>query len=150
MVKTKHFRFMKEGSILSRITSWLTSPEVFGSITRKIPGEWQLYEYYVDLNQDLIHLKEDDLKNSNESLQMKFDADETFSLSEQLPLPVFKQLKEGKWSVHRNFITLIDAGNFRNNLEFQFAFQKDDLKLLKKDASGKIEFFGFFRNPESK
>lgn len=150
MVKKEHFRFMKEGSILSRFTSWLASPEVFGSITKKIPGEWHLYEYYVDLNEDLIHLKQDDLKNNRESLKIQFGEDKVFLLQDNLPLPVFKALHEGTWSVHRNFITLIDPASFRNNIEFQFAFQKDDLKLLKKDASGKIEFFGFFRNLESK
>lgn len=131
-------------SLFSKFTTWLKSPEVFGSITKKIPGTWHLYEYYVDLDKDLIHLGEADLKNNNESLQLEFDQ-KHFTIINALPLPVFKTLKAGEWSVHRNFITLIDSEDFRNNLEFQFAFKKDDLKLLKKDKTGKIEFFGFFR-----
>jgi|GEM_PF-699526 len=148
-VKQKYMQIMARASLFIRFANWLKSPEVFGSITKKIPGSWQLYEYYVDLKEDLIHLRETDLKNNNELLQIEFGEDEQFSLNEQLPLPVFKQLQEGQWSVHRNFITLVDPKNFRNNIEFQFAFQKNDLKLLKKDRTGKIEFFGFFRLPQS-
>jgi len=140
---------MSGNSIFSRFATWLASPEVFGSISKKIPGNWTLYEYYVDLEEDLIHLREADLKSNNELLHIQFEEDKQFSLNEQLPLPVFKKLKLGQWSVHRNFITLIDPSDFRNNLEFQFAFQRNDLKLLKKDKTGKIEFFGFFRLPQT-
>lgn len=132
-------------SLFSKFTTWLKSPEVFGSITKKIPGTWHLYEYYFDLEKDLIHLGEADLKNNNESLQLEFSDQKQFIVTNTSPIEVFKTLKGGEWSVHRNFITLIDSENFRNNLEFQFAFKKDDLKLLKKDKTGKIEFFGFFR-----
>jgi len=137
---------MKTNSAILKFTSWLNSPEVFGSITKKIPGDWQLFEYYYDLNEDLIHWKEEDIKRNSESLRIVLTTDERFSVSEKLPLSVFKNLPGGKWSVHRNFITLIDQVNFRNNLEFQFAFEKENLKLLKKDKMGKIEFFGFFRS----
>ncbi|HPF50523.1 MAG TPA: hypothetical protein PK335_03055 [Draconibacterium sp.] len=141
---------MKATSAISKFTSWLASPEVFGSITKKIPGNWLLFEYYYDLNEDLIHWKEEDIKKNSELLQIVFTADEQFSVNEKLPLSVFKNLPEGKWSVSRNYITLIDPKNFRNNLEFQFAFEKENLKLLKKDKMGKIEFFGFFKNVDSK
>ena len=141
---------MASDSLLSKFTTWLKSPEVFGSITKKIPGTWFLYEYYIDLNEDLIHLQEADLINNNESLKIEFSQEEQYTVTEKLPVVLFKRLKEGKWSVHRNFITLIDPEDFRNNVEFQFAFHKNDLKLLKKDESGKIEFFGFFRLPKEK
>jgi len=137
---------MKATSVISRFTSWLASPEVFGSITKKIPGDWHLFEYYYDLKEDLIHWKEEDLKKNNESLQVTLTEEEQFSIANELPLSVFKSVQNGKWSVSRNYITLIDPKNFRNNLEFQFAFEKENLKLLKKDKMGKIEFFGFFRS----
>jgi len=141
---------MKSTSLFSKFTSWLASPEVFGSITKKIPGDWQLFEYYYDLKEDLIHFEEKDLKTNNESLQISFTAEEAFSVNDDFALSIFKNLKTGKWSVHRNFITLVDAADFRNNIEFQFAFEKENLKLLKKDKMGKIEFFGFFKNPSLK
>ena len=143
------YQTMKASSVISKFTTWLASPEVFGSITKKIPGDWQLFEYYYDLKEDLIHWTEADLKNNNESLQVILTEEEQFSLNSKLPLSVFKNVTAGKWSVSRNFITLIDPKNFRNNLEFQFAFEKDNLKLLKKDKMGKIEFFGFFRSARS-
>ena len=136
---------MKATSVISRFTSWLASPEIFGSITKKIPGDWQLFEYYYDLKEDLIHWKEEDLKKNNESLQFLLSEEKQFSVKGNLPLTVFTNVTDGKWSVSRNFITLIDPDNFKNNLEFQFAFEKENLKLLKKDKMGKIEFFGFFR-----
>jgi hypothetical protein len=46
---------------------------------------------------------------------------------------VIYNLESGEWSVSKNFITLIHPGDFRNNLEFQFAVEKGDLKFLKKD-----------------
>lgn len=141
---------MKTNSVFTRFTSWLASPEVFGSITKKIPGNWHLFEYYYDLKEDLIHVVEDELQKGTESLQITFSENEEFTVTDQLPLSVFKNISGGKWSVSRNYITLMDPGNFRNNLEFQFAFEKEKLKLLKKDKLGKIEFFGFFKNPDLK
>lgn len=137
---------MKSNSAIFRFVAWLASPEVFGSITQKIPGEWVLYEYYKDEKEDLIHSTENDLKTKNESLKLNLSSEQEFNLNAQLTQSVFNQLQNGKWSVHRNFITFIDSTDFRNNLEFQFAFEKGNLKLLKKDKMGKIEFFGFFRS----
>lgn len=139
---------MASASLLSKFANWLKSPEVFGSVSKSIPGKWQLYEYYVDLQEDLINLKEEDLMNNRESLKIEFGDNEQFELEAQLPIPVFNEVEKGTWSIHRNFITFIHPSDFRKNIEFQFAFQKGDLKLLKKDEAGKIDFFGFFRQPE--
>lgn len=138
---------MKSNSTISRFVAWLASPEVFGSIAKRIPGEWVLFEYYFDEKEELVHKIESDLKQNNESLQLNFLAEEKFTVNSKLVVSVFDRLQKGSWSVHRNYITLIDASDFRNNLEFQFAFEKENLKLLKKDKMGKIEFFGFFRLP---
>ena len=140
---------MSKKSLFTRLYLWLVSPEVFGSINKKIPGKWQLYEYYTDSKDDLLHIQEAELKSMNESLVLDFSSDEEFSLTADLPISLFQKSMHGNWSVNRNYITLIDASDFRNNIEFQFAFEKDNLKLLKKDKLGKIEFFGFF-TPEIK
>ena len=137
---------MKSKSAISRFVAWLASPEVFGSIVKKIPGEWILFEYYFDEGKELVHKVEKDIKQSDESLQLRLNSEEKFSLNSKLTVSVFDQLQKGGWSVHRNYITLIDSSDFRNNLEFQFAFEKENLKLLKKDKFGNIEFFGFFRS----
>ena len=137
---------MKVTSVFARISNWLASPEVFGRITKRIPGEWVLYEYYFDEKEKLIHQTEDELKMNGESLQIQFHVEESFRTTSKLALPVFDHLKEGNWSVRRNYITLVDPTDFRNNLEFQFAFEKENLKLLKKNKMGKIEFFGFFKS----
>lgn len=136
---------MTAKSFLSKFYLWLSSPEVFGSVTKKIPGKWHLYEYYMDSENDLLHVKESDLKSMNESLFIAFSEDRKFELSARLPVPFLGAINEGSWDVQRNFITLIDANEFRNNIEFQFAFEKGNLKLLKKDKAGKIEFFGFLK-----
>lgn len=137
---------MKATSVFTKFTSWLASPEVFGSITKKIPGHWHLFEYYYDQNLDLIHRNENELKAEGEAMQIALDGSEKFTLNAKLSIGVFNNIKEGSWSVHRNYITFVDPKDFRNNLEFQFAFEKENLKLLKKDKMGKIEFFGFFKN----
>lgn len=131
-------------SLFSRFISWLNSPEVFGNISRKIPGEWQLYEYYMDENNKLIHIQEDKLQHDNLKMTLIFTED-VFNADVHIPVSVVKGLEKGQWSTAKNYITFIDPQNFRNNIEFQFAFEKGNLKLLKKDVKGMIEFFGFFK-----
>jgi hypothetical protein len=136
---------MEKHSLFSRFQAWLASPEVFGRISKKIHGKWILYEYYVDEKEELLHLKEGELKEKNESLVLIFTDEGAFIVDSQLTLNVFREVDSGQWSVARNYITLADPANFRNAIEFQFAFEKENLKLLKKDRFGRIEFFGFFR-----
>ncbi|MCK3685780.1 hypothetical protein [Maribellus sp. YY47] len=135
---------MKQNTLLSRFTSWLVSPAVFGSISKNFPGEWRLYEYYVDEKEGLLHFLPEDLKCENQMMQLIFSED-NFVVKAQLPVSLIQNLKSGAWSVAKNFITFVDSANFRNNIEFQFAFEKGNLKLLKKDERGMIEFFGFFK-----
>jgi len=141
---------MFKQSILSKIYSWLCSPEVFGRVAKKIPGNWQLFEYYRDTEDELVHIQESDLAQSNEALLIDFLPQNEFCLTAKISVPIFPTERKGVWSVNRNFITLVDAKDFRNNTEFQFAFGKGNLKLLKKDKFGKIEFFGFFKPQKSK
>uniref|UniRef100_UPI00321650EC hypothetical protein n=1 Tax=uncultured Draconibacterium sp. TaxID=1573823 RepID=UPI00321650EC len=128
-----------------RIADWLSSTELFERPGRKIPGGWHLYEYFVDKGEELLHFQEEDLKKRNEELIIDFGGGGVFSIISTMPIDLVQDLKKGNWSVSRNFITLIHPTNFRKSIEFQFAFEKGNLKMLKKDVAGKIEFFGLFR-----
>ncbi|MDX8338655.1 hypothetical protein SLH46_05645 [Draconibacterium sp. IB214405] len=136
---------MKIKSIFSKFVSWLKSPEVFGSKKKLIPGKWHLFEYYVDEGEELLHFDADALKKNKVLFVFSFLENHEFIEAGNAPVKILEGTTEGKWSIARNFITLINPKDFRNNIEFQYAFEKGNLKLLKKDAMGKIEFFGFFK-----
>ncbi|HYQ56324.1 MAG TPA: hypothetical protein VEP89_03175 [Draconibacterium sp.] len=136
---------MKLRYIISKIIDWLKSPQVFGSKKKMIPGRWQLFEYYLDLDKELLHFEEPFLKENKVLLVFSFLENHELILAGNPPVELLKNFTEGKWSVARNYITFIEPKNFRNNIEFQYAFEKGNLKLLKKDAMGNIEFFGFFK-----
>ncbi len=140
---------MKLASIYSKFVDWLKSPEVFGSKKKLIPGKWQLFEYYVDEGDELLHFDEDFLTKNKMLFVLCFLNTNEFLSAGNAPVKLLNEVNERKWSVARNFITLIHPKDFRNNIEFQFAFEKGNLKLLKKDAMGKIEFFGFFKRLKS-
>ena len=135
---------MKLKSIFSKFVDWLKSPEVLGSKKKLIPGKWQLFEYYVDEGDKLLHFEEQYLKENKVLFVLSILENNELILAGNSPVELLRTFSEGKWSVARNFITFIHAKDFRNSIEFQFAFEKGNLKLLKKDAFGKIEFFGFF------
>ncbi|WP_303920308.1 hypothetical protein [Draconibacterium sediminis] len=139
---------MKLKSIFPKFIEWLISPAVFGSKKMLIPGQWHLFEFYVDKGEELLHFDEDTLKKNKIIYVLSFLENHEFIVAGKAPVKLLEGSTEGKWSVARNFITLINPKEFRNNIEFQFAFEKGNLKLLKKDAMGKIEFFGFFHAPK--
>lgn len=141
---------MKLKSTISQFVDWLKSPEVFGNRKKLIPGKWQLFEYYVDEGEDLLHFDENALEQNKVLFVLSFLDNHEFKMAGNAPVKLLEGTTEGKWSVARNFITLINPKDFRSNIEFQFAFEKGNLKLLKKDAMGKIEFFGFFHLPQHK
>ncbi|WP_372652345.1 hypothetical protein [Draconibacterium sp.] len=141
---------MKLKSIFPKFIEWLISPAVFGSKKKLIPGKWHLIEYYVDEGEQLLHFDEDTLKKNKIIYVLSFFENHEFKLAGKAPVKLLEGTTDGNWSVARNFITLINPKEFRYNIEFQFAFEKGILKLLKKDAMGKIEFFGFFHAPKQK
>ncbi len=130
---------------VSKIGVWLKSTELFMRPSKKIPGKWSLYEYYVDSKNELLHYTSDKLKENNQSFTIIFLPDKTFSRTASLPISCIQNIEKGEWSISRNFITLIDKENFRNNVEFQFAFEKGNLKLLKRNKFGMLDFFGFLK-----
>jgi hypothetical protein len=115
-----------------------------------LPGKWELYEYYTEPGENLIHKKEAQIKKEKLFAQFEFLEDEKFLHNSNLPAEIIKLEGVYSWSISKNFITLIHEKDFRDNKELQFAIVKDTLKLLKKDSFGKIEFFGFFRKAGTK
>lgn len=129
----------------SKLLAWLHSSELFERPRKKIPGKWLLYEYFVDAEQELLHFTEADLKTEKHSLDIVFEKDGGFVLSSTVLIKCIANMEEGSWRVSRNFMTLVSAEDHSDSIEFQIAFEKGNLKMLKKNVAGKIEFFGFFR-----
>lgn len=117
---------------------------MFARPSKQIPGKWELVEYYIEKGNELLNIKEEQLKVNSEFWHIEFTPDFNFSHDNNLPVWQIAKVKSGNWSFSKNFITLTSSENARNNIEFQFAIEKETLKLLKKDALGRIEFFGFF------
>lgn len=139
---------MAKISMFSRILSWLRSTEMFARPSKQLPGKWQLFEYYVDEGHDLLNINESRLKEKNEFWDIEFAVENKFYHQSNLPIWQISKINNGDWRISKNFITLSSSEDFRNSVEFQFAIEKEKLKLLKKDASGRIEFFGFLRKKE--
>lgn len=140
---------MEKKSIFSTFLSWLQTTEMFARPLKQLPGQWQLFEYFFDSKDELLNIKKEDLENNNQSLKIEINENNQFLFLSNLPVSLFQNIEKGEWSVTQNFITFLHPKNFRNNIEFQFAFEKGNLKILKKDGFGKIEFFGFFRKLNS-
>lgn len=138
---TTKFLFTKIGGILR-------TSDLFERSTKKIRGTWQLFEYFVDKEEQLVHLQCDELKAKNESMQIEF-GEKDFVQKSSVPINFIENLTNGKWEMNRNYLQLIDEKEFRNSVKYQFAFEKDNLKLLKKNVQGEIEFFGFFKRLSS-
>ncbi|MBN2636396.1 MAG: hypothetical protein JXR61_09000 [Prolixibacteraceae bacterium] len=139
---------MKVKAALSKFSGWLMTTEMFARPSKQLPGKWELFEYYVDVEEDLLNCKEEDLKIKKENWTIEFADREKFIQQGNLSVGLISGIENGIWSISRNFVTIINPTDFRKNVEFQFAIQKKNLRLLKKDDFGKIEFFGFFRKLE--
>jgi hypothetical protein len=67
-------------------------------------------------------------------------------LKSNLTIPSLPNTLKGTWTRSKNFLKIgISDQDQPRMLEFQFAVEKENLKLLKKNRNGKIEVFGFFR-----
>jgi hypothetical protein len=130
--------------VRQRLKHWVSEIDLSLHPVKRFPGKWSLYEYYFDKEKELFHFTEKDLKQKNACLFLNFINEDEITIETNLDHPFFQNMKTLHWSKHRNFITFIDVANFRNSIEFQFAFDKGNLKLLKRNSFGYIDFFGFF------
>ena len=127
-----------------KVFNWLKSSEMFARPSKQIPGLWHLIEYYVEADGELQNIKESQLKSENKYWNIEFTNDSSFIHHSNLKVFLVSEIKNGSWNISGNFITLNSSENSGNIVKFQFAIAKNQLRLLKKDAKGGIEFFGFF------
>ncbi|MBN1822017.1 MAG: hypothetical protein JXR31_13290 [Prolixibacteraceae bacterium] len=125
------------GSIRKQISDY--------KINNSLPGKWKLIEYYTEPGNELLNFKEKQIESENISWDLTFSEDGGFSHFSNLNIPYLKDIDSSEWSKSKNFLTLLNKDDFRKNKEFQFAFEKGNLKLLKKDGFGKIVVFAFFK-----
>jgi hypothetical protein len=118
---------------------------MFARPSKQLAGKWELYEYYSESEEKLIHKEKVQLQAEQLFSRIEFLEDSNFLSDSNLPENIFQGEEPFTWSVARNFVTLVHKNDFRNNKDFQFAISKQTLKLLQKDQLGKIVFFGFFR-----
>lgn len=133
-----------DNKIFISILNWLRSTEMFARPSKQVPGKWQLAEYYIDIEDELINVTETQLKAEKEFWNIEFTNDNNYTKQCNLPVSFLLNIKDGSWETSKNYITLTSSGKSGSVVEFQFAIEKEQLKLLKKDEKGKIEFFGFF------
>jgi len=126
------------------ILNWLKSTEMFARPSKQIPGKWHLVEYYTETENELRNITEAQLKAEKELWNIEFTEKKNYSHQCNLPVSLISEIKNGNWNISKNYITLSSSENSNERVEFQFAVEKELLKLLKKDEKGSIEFFGFF------
>lgn len=132
----------------NKILNWLQSVEMFARPSKMLPGKWQLFEYYYDSGADLINIKETELQLNKNTMLIEFNVNNILTINENLKIEIFRNFEKGNWLRKRNFVTFINNGKYEENLTFQFDASSEQLKLLKKDAKGRIDFFGFFKRIE--
>ncbi len=139
---------MKNKTIFNALPGWIKQIKLPERPEKKIIGKWQLVEYYIDREKELLHFDEASLKTNNINFILTFLESSEFILRGNLPVVMFSSFQEGNWSISRNYLNWIHPKNANNNIRFQFAFDKGIFKILKKDEKGNIEFFGLFRKKE--
>lgn len=136
---------MKRQTFFTSALHWLKSSEMFARPSKQLPGRWRLFEYYSEKSGALVNVKESELKQQNFLWEIEFGENGDFSQQANGPAEFLENAETNRWSCSKNYITFLHPTDFRKNEEVQFAVEKGTLKLLKKDVSGKIDFFGFFR-----
>ena len=138
---------MPKTNVISVFFHWLGTTEMFARPSKLLPGTWHLFEYYTESEAGLENYKQDDLAFAKQFLTIDFKIDNSFVLISNIFNSAIAELNSGNWKIEKNFVTLYHEQQ-RKAVEFQFAIEKGTLKLLKKDRSGKIVFFGFFKKPD--
>lgn len=124
------------------VSNFLISPE------KKIMGSWKLFEYYTEPDKELIHFAEQELRANDRFMEIHFMPEGECTINGNFELPELPQRKKSfEWEKRRNYISFSNPESNEPEVIFQFAVEKNILKLLKKNKAGKIQFFGFFKKP---
>lgn len=136
---------MESKSLFKRFAGWSHLFASFERNVERIVGKWELYEYYVDTKNGLINFKEKELISSKVMLVLSILENREILLAGKFPVDRFCDMEEGMWRISRNYITFSNPDSHDESVEFQFAFERGNLKLLNKNSKGEILFFGFFK-----
>ncbi|MFW6257740.1 MAG: hypothetical protein ACOC11_03045 [Prolixibacteraceae bacterium] len=131
--------------VLESLLRWLSSTEMFARPARQLPGKWRLYEFYSEPEGELQNMKEDEIKKSGYMWEIELESMGQFYQKMKLPVFILSQATHGTWNTSRNFLCLSSDTEPAVTVEFQYAIENGNLKILKKDMDGRILFFGFFR-----
>ena len=140
---------MRLQNIFTSVILWLKTSEMFARPSKQLPGKWRLFEYYTEKSGELVNVKENQLKQQDIFWEIEFGENGDFRQQTNSPTGFIENSETNQWSLSKNYITFLHPADFRKNEEFQFAVEKRNLRLLKKDFTGKIELFGFFRKLET-
>ena len=121
---------------------WVRSVIMSGRPGLIIPGRWVMYEYYYEQKDKLLHIKEDQLMQKKEFWEIEFDKEGSFRQKSNIPVKFFENQKVCYWKLSGNYL-IVGSGNYRET--FQFAVTARQMRLLQKEKTGRIVFFGFFR-----
>lgn len=136
---------MKNECVFSKIRDWLKSTELFSRPSLEVPGVWHLFEYYAEPEGHLVHFIEGDMVEKHLYWEIALDSEGRFRQKSNLPIQLFPGNGICNWHIKSNFIILSHPQTREKGEKYQFAMDRRVLKLLKKDSSGRIEIFGFFR-----
>ena len=50
---------MKKITAFTNFLNWIKTTEMFARPSKQLPGKWDLFEYYIEKDGDLIHIKEE-------------------------------------------------------------------------------------------
>jgi hypothetical protein len=140
---------MNKTSAFTSFIHWLNTTEMFARPSKQLPGRWKLFEYYSEPEGELINVKESQLKEKQNFWEIEFGMHGGFIQKTNLPVQFLNGIESSKWDYSKNFILLFHPEDTGKKVKIQFAIEKGNLKLLKKDVKGRIEFFGFFRKLEN-
>ncbi len=139
---------MKAQSVYISFIQKLKSTGIFVRPAKLLPGKWHLFEYYTEISGELAHVNEQKLKQDKKIWEIDFLGNGDFMQQTNFASGLLANPDLNRWSISGNYITLLHPDDFRENMELQFAIEKDNLRLLKKEETGKIILFGFFRRVE--
>ena len=104
-----------EYKFFTSIFNWLKSTEMFARPSKQLPGKWELFEYYIDTKEELLHFTTDQLKERKSFWSIDFREDENYSHKCNLPVSLITEMKDGNWNISKNYITFLSPENFRDN-----------------------------------